>query len=89
MFKFKGQDTLSQIGVPTSDQSREITGQTPFYAYQKWADEYGRYFPPTDSGIVEMTLDDGFVKEFDAKAYPEPLIDALFAEKEYLFYLSQ
>lgn len=73
----QGQDTLSQIGLPPSELSKETLGRQKVVGYEKWASDFQKYFPVAKKGSEDISF-----KAVDVQSYPEPEIDALRAQKD-------
>eukprot|EP00842_Homolaphlyctis_polyrhiza_P006453 jgi/Hompol1/6809/HPOL_002295-RA len=76
-----GQDTLSGIGLPPSEMAKEALGRQTFPPYERWKADYERYFPKHE---VQAKLE-----QVDLSKYPEPVIDAIRAQKEQVWPLEK
>ncbi|KAI9336135.1 hypothetical protein BDR26DRAFT_920198 [Obelidium mucronatum] len=72
-----GQDTFSQIGLPPSEagQQKDAVGKQPFASYDKWRNDFDRYFPPKKDASNK-------IEKIDFSKYVEPRVDTMRAQKD-------
>ncbi|KAI8611846.1 hypothetical protein BC830DRAFT_1139374 [Chytriomyces sp. MP71] len=70
-----GQDAFSQIGVPPSEAAKDAVGKQAFAGYDKWRNDFDRYFPQKRATLSNL-------EAIDFSKYGEPRVDAMRAQKE-------